>query len=117
VENCALASFKLLRSFDLFYHNHPNAIYDGVYEKESKIYDMCCSKMYLISVIFVFMGYAGVQLQQKTVWKVIVLINIVLGMRTVFDMNFGFGVDYVPYIIQAAAVYGGERDYLKISSS
>jgi hypothetical protein len=93
VENCALASFKLLNSYE--YSHHPNTIYDGAYEKESKIYDMFCDKTYLLTVIFVFMGFWGIQLQQKTVWKVIVITNIVFGMRTIFDMEFGFGVDYV----------------------
>lgn len=113
LENCALAKFKLRDN----YRQSPVVIYDGDYEEASDIYQWCCNQIYLVNVVFVLMYYAGVKLQQKTVWTIIVLLNLVMGVKEVFSTDFRFGVDYAPYIQQASVVYNGERDYRKISST
>lgn len=67
--------------------------------------------------MLVVFAMTGVQLKQQTVWIIIIAANVALGMPHAFNHNFRYGIDYGAYIQQAGAVWEGERDYSKISSS
>lgn len=75
---------------------------------------------------YMFLGLACVLLQiwflkieftQIQVILGIILVNVPLGCAYMYNVTFRYGIDYTPYIQQAGAVYHGERDYTKLSST
>jgi len=70
-----------------------------------------------ILVLAVLLNVSGISLPKGTVLTFVFCINSALSVPSIFELTQRWGIDYVAYLQQAGAVYHGETDYTKISST
>lgn len=71
----------------------------------------------LILLTGLLLNISNIKIHRTALLAALCLANVVLSLPNLFMLNPRFGWDYVAYLQQAGAVYHGERNYTKLSST
>lgn len=114
VENCALAHVNEkggnFDNTDISYFDFSDFPWCRNY------HDAIKNASELVLWIGVLLFLIGYKIEQNNITYLIIVLNIALSVPYLAEVSNRYGVDYVAYIQQAAAVYNGETDYSKLSS-
>jgi len=72
---------------------------------------------YFILAIALFNYYMGITFKHENLMFFLVVLNVILSFKEIYEIKWRYGIDYIAYVQQAGAVWMGERDYTKISSN
>ena len=83
--------------------------------KKIKLYqDYFCDLLKAIAVLAYALNF---NLKQKTVLRFCFVVNLLLSIDKLVSEPTRYGMDYIAYLQQAAAVWNGETNYTKLSSN